>query len=144
MTLIEEKGPAIKVANVNYLETLLGAKLDEHYREFLLLNNGGRPSDNIIDVVGAPEMPTDVQIFFGINRNIRSSNLDWNLELILKRFGDRALLPIACDSGGSLFCLQIERGVTSKVVYCDLDRERLSIYSVASTFDQFLVKLRHL
>jgi hypothetical protein len=143
MVEISEQGSqSISAAEIAALEGKLGAKLSDSYRRFLMLNNGGRPSPDIIDIEGVPGSPTDVQIFFGIGRNIESSDLSWNLDLIAERYPGHHLLPIACDSGGNLFCLEVSQGIASEVMYCDLNDSCGAFYKVALHFDEFLNKIR--
>lgn len=100
MIEIDEQGRQIGEADIISFENTLGMRLPNDYRQFLLLNNGGIPSPDVVDVTGAPGSPTDVQVFFGIGTDVESSDLLWNLKLIKDRFPDRSILPIACDSRG--------------------------------------------
>ena len=100
------------------------------------------PIPDTVDVSGAPGTPTDVQVFFGIARPVESSDLSWNLSLLSERCVDFPALPIACNSGGNLFCLKIERGVATEVIYCDLDDPDCVSYAVAPSFEEFIAKLR--
>jgi hypothetical protein len=111
-------------------------------QDFLLEFNGGTPTPDTVDVPDAPGTPTDVQVFFGIGRSVESSNLSWNLSQIAERCPGRRVLPIACDSGGNLFALKIERGVTAEVVYCDLDSSECTFYPVAPSFGEFIRRIR--
>jgi cell wall assembly regulator SMI1 len=140
--LIENVGPKIEARDIAALEAELGADLPDSYREFLLLYNGGAPTPDTVDVSGAPGTPTDVQVFFGIARPVESSDVSWNLSLLSERCVGFRALPIACDSGGNLFCLKIERGVATEVIYCDLDDPDCVSYAVAPSFEEFIAKLR--
>jgi len=139
---INNRGPRISPADIAALEAKLNAKLPSTYREFLSLYNGGDPTPDIVDVPDAPGMPTDVQVFFGVGRSIESSDLSWNLAMISERCHTNRVLPIACDSGGNLFCLAVEHGLATAVVYCDLDGTDCAFYPVAPSFDAFVAKLR--
>jgi len=140
--MIENTGPKIADVDLRAVEETLGASLPPEYRHFLLAFNGGAPTPDTIDVPHAPGTPTDVQVFFGIGRAVETSNLSWNLALIRRRCASQAFLPVACDSGGNLFCLEVERGVAMKVVYCDLEAVKCVFYPVAENFTEFLKKLR--
>jgi hypothetical protein len=139
---IENEGPKIEYKDLATIETELDAELSSEYREFLLRYNGGVPTPDAVDVPNAPGMPTDVQIFFGIRRSPETSNLLWNLSLISDRCPNFHVLPIACDSGGNLFCVKVGRGVAAEVVYCDLRSPECTFYTVAPTFGKFLSSLR--
>lgn len=140
--LIDDAGPKIEGDDIAVFETTLRATLPADYREFLLLYNGGIPTPDTIDIPGVPGTPTDVQVFFGLERSVESSDLSWNLALVRERCPEIFVLPIACDSGENLFCLSVERGVATKVIYCDLDSSDCALYEVASNFEEFLTKLR--
>lgn len=142
MIEISGKGPSIDQEAIASLENTLGVALPDAYRRFLLSNNGGTPSPDIIDVNGLPGSPTDVQVFFGIGRTVESSDLFWNLQLLGDlRQGD-LILPIARDSGGNLFGLKMSRPEGYPVLYIDISRPQNRPYTVASDFDTFLNKIR--
>lgn len=140
--IIENAGPMIGPKDIEVLEVELGAKLAAGYLDFLSRYNGGIPTPDTIDVPNAPGTPTDVQVFFGIGRAVETSNLSWNLAHVADRCPGLHVLPIACDSGGNLFCLIVEQGITTTVVYCDLESSDCVFYEVASSFEAFLQCLR--
>lgn len=140
--LIDNAGPPIDIDDIAELEAELGAVLPDSYRKFLLQHNGGAPTPDTIDVPGATGSPTDVQVFFGIGRSVESSDLAWNIALVGERCSGLHLLPIACDSGGNLFCLKLEHGAATKVIYCDLDDPNCASFEVAASFDEFVARLR--
>lgn len=116
------------------------------YRQFLLKFNGGRPSPDTVDIEGLPDSPTDVQEFFGIETSLETSELNWNKETFSDRIPAR-MLPVACDSGGSIFCLSLSGEDSGKVIYADLQfvgdmKQKVTFYPVAENFDAFLGKLR--
>lgn len=139
---IADAGPEIKPEDVEILEAELKARLTPDYRDFLLRYNGGIPTPDTIEISGAPEMPTDVQVFFGIGRGVESSNLLWNLAFIRERCPGRHVLPIACDSGGNIFCLEIANGYAQQVVYADISISEVYFYEVAPTFEKFTDQLK--
>ncbi|QIO36036.1 SMI1/KNR4 family protein [Bradyrhizobium sp. 1(2017)] len=140
--MIENEGPKIGSEDIAAIESELDAELSSEYREFLLRYNGGTPTPDAVDVPDALGTPTDVQVFFGIRRSTAASNLSWNLGLISDRCPGCHVLPIACDSGGNLFCLKVERGIAAEVVCCDLGSPDCKCYPVAPTFGKFLSCLR--
>jgi hypothetical protein len=142
--LLEHVGPKIGASDIAHIEAELGARLPESYRQFLMHSNGGVPTPATIDVPGTDGSPTDVQVFFGIRRSVESSDLAWNLALVGDRCPGLHVLPIACDSGGNLFCLKFERDAASRVIYCDLDDPDCATYDVAASFDVFVARIRPL
>jgi hypothetical protein len=138
-----ERGPHIDGGEIEAIEAEWGSALPSAYREFLNSCNGGIPERDIVDVPGAPGTPTDVQVFFGLRRPEKTSNLSWNLALLRERCASRDLLPIACDSGGNLFCIERRTDASSShIVYCDLDASIPKTYTVATDFDEFVARLR--
>lgn len=138
---LSETGLRITEENLTELEGELKTTLPSEYRSFLQETNGGLPSPFVVDVEGAPESPTDVQVFFGLARVVESSDLRWNL----RTFGGRLpaeLLPIACDSGGSLFCLSLRALDAGSIIFADLAQGTPTYYFVADSISSFLSKLR--
>jgi hypothetical protein len=142
MVRIIEQGPKIAEIQVASLAKKLGASLANDYKIFLLENNGGRPKPDIIDIEGLAGTPTDVQEFFAIGGEIEASELSGQLNFIRECCPDQHVLPIACDSFGSLFCLKVIGGVASSIVFCDLSNQSRNFYDVAPTFTEFLNKIR--
>jgi hypothetical protein len=140
MVRIEESGRPLSENQIAGLEKKMTARLPETYRRFLVRNNGGLPTPDTVDVPGAPGSPTDVQVFFGIGRDVETSDLEWNLKTFEGRIAER-LLPIACDSGGNLFCLALSGDDAGQVSYCDLEGSG-NPYAIAPDFDAFLGKIR--
>jgi hypothetical protein len=132
------------------VEEAFGAKLPADYLAFLLQYNGGRPTPDTVDIDGLPGSPTDIQVFFGIDRPVETSNLEWNLQVIRHRLPNFGGLPIAFDSGGSWFCLAAPGGGKAEVVFCDMPgasfykaTQDVSFYKVAPDFSAFTDKIRN-
>ena len=90
-----------------------------------------------------------MQVFFGVEDPIDSCTIGWNLNVLSKRLEQLAhhgmsLLPIAIDSGGSVFLLSIGGRANGAVFYADLqsvfaDYEAIPrLYLVAPAFEDFL------
>jgi hypothetical protein len=135
-----ETGAPLTDDDVVEFENEFRAILPEQYRRFLLKCNGGVPSPDIVEVEGAPGSPTDVQVFFGITRPVESSSLRWNKQMFSDRIPDR-MLPVACDSGGNLFCLSVSGEDLGNLFYVDLESLEPTFYLVATDFDSFLEKI---
>ena len=147
MMTVEDRGPEVSETQLASLEANLGSPLPAEYREFLIASNGGVPTPDTIDIPGFPESPTDVQVLFGVGRSVESSRLEWNLRTLAERL-DSGLLPIACDSGGNVFCLSLRSSDNGAVLYCDLQavfadyQSKPQYYPVAPSFESFLRRLR--
>lgn len=147
MARINDRGPKVSGVDLLRIETRLKTSLPTDYREFLLATNGGRPTPDVINVPDIPGSEADVQEFFGLGRSNESSSIEWNLTTYAERMDD-GLLPIACDSGGSIFCLSLRPGDYGAVLYCDLQsvfaeyHSKPQYYPVAPNFESFLKNLR--
>ena len=147
MMTLEDRGPKVAETAIASLEESLGSPLPSEYREFLIASNGGVPTPDTIDIPGFPESPTNVQVLFGVGRSVESSCLQWNLRTLAERL-DPKLVPIACDSGGNVFCLSLRPPDSGAVLYCDLQavfadyKSKPQYYAVAPSFGLFLNKLR--
>jgi hypothetical protein len=141
MISIQKAEPNISEADIDAFEVGLGVKLPLQYRRFLISNNGGSPTPDTIDIDGLSGSPTDLQTFFGINRGIKTSNLSWRRDTYADRIPN-ALLPIACDSGGSLFCLAISGADIGKIFFHAYESGPLDFHFVAQDFDALLEKIR--
>lgn len=140
---IESPGPFLAMSRINEFESQIGEILPKQYRHFLEVHNGGQPWPNCVDISRFPESPTDIQVFFGIGRNAESSDLSWNA----KTFDDlvrNKVLPVACDSGGNLFCIILRGEAEGSIVYSDRSRSDMRLYEVARDFSQFLRAIRSL
>jgi hypothetical protein len=145
MFLVENPGPPLAERHVAKLEANLGFPLAASYRQFLLDKNGGTPVPDCIDVPGFGE--TDVQVFFGIGRSVEASCISWNLDTLRARLPNR-LVPIACDSGGNVFCLSAREEDAETILYLDLEsvygnlEAQTPTYAVAPAFESFIASLR--
>ena len=146
---IVDSDSAIGEAQILKLERALGFALPEEYRVFLIQNNGGRAHP---DAVPTPSFPgsaaSSLKVFYGIGTAIQSEDL-------LRRYGvwiedcPRHLLPIACDDGGSQYCLSLSGSDRGCVYYWDYYREAHSVktkypftYLLAKSFEEFLESFR--
>jgi hypothetical protein len=141
MNNILETGDPLSEEVLVALEQDLKLRLPDDYRLFLLKTNGGRPAVDVVDVPGLPGGSTDLQTFFGVNRPIKTSNIAWNAQLLSENNSGPPMVPIACDSGGGLFCLRtMLHGFDA--VYLELGSHASEAHVVAPSFGNFLQKLR--
>lgn len=139
LVCIHSKGPILLSTEIDVFTDSLGCDLPSAYKGFLLENNGGVPEPNIIDIINFDQSPTDIQVFFGINREIEVSNISWNIDTF--EFLSGKFIPIGCDSGGNLFCINVF-DAAGAVVYFDLQSEDPVAYEVARDFEAFFEKIR--
>ncbi|MBP7934599.1 MAG: SMI1/KNR4 family protein [Phycisphaerae bacterium] len=130
-------------------EQHLGFRLPEDYVGFLRENNGGRPTPNTVPTPSFPgSAATDLKLFYAIGAKMECYDLVWNYE-IWRRDSPANLLPIACDSGGSAFCLSVTGEDSGRIYYWDWHREPhrvrtryLWVYTVADSLEEFLGSFR--
>ena len=143
MIIIDDKGPQLSTSQVAELEARIGFSLPDHYRRFLLENNGGTPTPDTVDVNGIQGSPTDLRAFFGINQDIEAHNIEWMADIMSDRI-ERRLIPIAYDSGGNVFCLSLSGVDRDSVYYYDENYWHVTnrLHLVATSFASFLEKIR--
>jgi hypothetical protein len=140
---LDRTGPQLAQVDIEALEREYGGSLPSSYKGFLLQFNGGVPAPNVaVQVSGLPGSPTDLQEFFGIRAEVESSDLYWNLRSFGKACVGRRLLPIACDSGGSLFCLRTVDDGSFGVILLDAQTGWDDLFDVAPDFETFLAMLQ--
>ncbi|MEQ1695534.1 MAG: SMI1/KNR4 family protein [Hyphomicrobiaceae bacterium] len=127
------------------LEARLGVALPESYRSFLAASNGGRPERQAFAVPNHAEGFFEIQEFFGVSRDVQTSNIDWNAKAY-RGVIPAALLPIACDSCGSLICLGLGEEAAGRIYFWDCEEDLgdgswLPTYEVAHSFDAFVAAL---
>lgn len=123
-----------------------GLKLPKSFRTFLLKHNGGRPIPAAFPISGMQNNPIgEIQVFFGLNAKINSSDLNWVLENLGVPQPD-GLLPIACTDGGDYICISTNE--SGRVIFWDRlacwGKDTWSpsdFYLVAEDFDDLLSKL---
>jgi hypothetical protein len=140
---IEESARQLLPEDIRRIESLIGMRLPVDYVTFMLKYNGGYPIPSAFPIEGFVNNPFGViQVFFGIDRPIESSNLDWNFETFNGRIPAN-LFPIACDDGGDLICLSLFGEDAGAVLFWDCYAESSepsyeNVYRIASSFQEFV------
>ena len=92
-------------------------RLPKGYRAFLLEHNGGRPVPSGFRIAGMKNNPEGaIQVFFGLNTKLQSSDLNWNLENLGVPQPD-GFLPIACTGGSDFVCISTKEA--GRVLFWD-------------------------
>jgi cell wall assembly regulator SMI1 len=117
MIKICEKGESITSDDLRVAEARLKIVIPEPYRSFLLENNGGRPQPSGVDIVGFSGEEADIAWFTAIRDEEESNTIASNLDILREGYPNKHVLPIATDSGGSIFCIDLEEGKGFPVVY---------------------------
>jgi hypothetical protein len=145
--ILKEQGPPLTEDILSNVESIFGEYFPDTYRRFILLNNGGTPYPDAIDITDFPGGTTDVQVFFRIGGNVVSSEILWNLQFVQEAFPNKKLLPIACDSAGGIFCLERSEKSEDEVFFYDwgfLENQHVyrKLYPVANSFAEFIKKIK--
>jgi len=117
MIEIFEKGDPITQEDLKQLERQLNIAIPEPYRTFLLENNGGRPEPNGIDIEGLAGEETDIAWFKAVIDLEESNTIESTIAILREGYPHKKVLPIARNSSGDIFCLDLEEGKGFPVVY---------------------------
>jgi hypothetical protein len=143
---IKEPAKKLSLAEIRIFAEQLGIPpLPEDYMEFLMLNNGGIPSPDTYMIPNHPEGLCDIQVFFGIGRDIEADCLDWNFyECTLV---PEPLFPIGNSSTDDLICLSLSGETRGGIFFWD-DMVELTefpsfanVYKIADSFTEFVENL---
>jgi len=139
--------PPIHQRDLDTFESDWGGNLPQSYKDFLLRNNGGRPDKSVFPIAGFSEGSFgSIQVLFGLNTIVKSSDLRWRIKNRTSRF-PAGLLEIACTDGSDLVCIDTE---AENVPVDFLDHipswgngiwKPEALYFVAASFPEFLSKL---
>lgn len=163
--LFERPGPKITIRDVEVFERLIGERLPDDYRTYLLTNNGAFPYKADfpedrgvliwIDWQGKPPKEYGggrlVEVMCKLlNDASNTSDLAYHVETFKDRIPDDTI-AIGRNPGGSLFLLGIRGGNRGKVFFWDRRYETVqkagdiptydNVGFAASNFDEFLNRL---
>jgi len=127
------------------VEHLIGVDLPVSYIEFLKFSNGGYPEVNTFEQeIDEGIYPWTVNLFLSIASNSISTDdpkdVIWNYHHRWP-YASRELLPIANDSGGNLFCLDLSQEGKGRVVIQVHDEEGFPLIELAESFETFINSL---
>jgi len=140
MIQITGQNRQLESSDLARIEDKMGRPLPEVYRAFLLVNNGGRPKPDAIQIPSWDFRTTDVKVFFGLDDEFECCDLLWHLDW-LEGCLENHLLPIADDSIGNLFVLVLDEVDYGQILYFNAAEIPPRPYFVAKDFNEFLGKL---
>jgi len=128
-------------------ETIIGSRLPEDYREYLLTHNGGKPTPCDF-VISEKEGSDSLHVVYGIHNGPSYANLEEVNAVYSKRIPD-SLITIADDPFGNAICICINGENLGKVFFWDHELESEdeeepsydNISLLAASFSEFLGKL---
>ena len=120
------------ISQVEEFENKFGIKLNETYRSFLIKYNGGETPDTNWN----GKCRSDIRFFYGIDLQnefdiLKALECEISQNLLEKKY-----LPIAENSFGDYFCINLEDG---KIYFSYHDREQIIL--IAESFADFVSKI---
>ena len=137
----------IDLARLEAFEDIVGAKLSNDYREFLIKHNGGKPTPSDFNI-SKKQGDDSIHHFYGLHDGPSYSKLDDTYETYFGRIPD-SMIPIADDPAGNAICIGIKQKYKGQVLFWDheLEGDLLSrilgnnITVLSTTFNEFLDSL---
>lgn len=137
--IIVEPGPSIEHKQLAEMERELGRTLPVSLSDFLLRYNGGRPVPKTFDVPDHRERAFDVQVLYGVSRNIESSNIGWASNALRDSLGKERIV-FGCTDTDDQLVLDLRDGSVWFWDFVEPDPLR-RFYRVAGSHEEFLVSL---
>lgn len=116
------------IEQVKLFEEEYELELDSEYCKFLVKYNGGDTPDTKIR---KGKFSSDVRVFYGINakENLKKGDLEYWIE--------KKIIPIAEDSFGNLFCIDISNKERGVIYFCDHEKGYKQ-EKIADSFKKFI------
>jgi hypothetical protein len=131
---VDRRPPSDEI--IKAFEAQFAIKLPENYQKFLRHSNGGHPELDSIESSGDAGNKWAVNGFYFLNEDKSSTGSFWAaVEKWRKILGNHAL-PIAADSGGNQFFLDLI--VTPPSVKVCVHDENFSMLSLSPSFEAFI------
>lgn len=139
--------------SIERLESLLGARLPESYRQFLVETNGGVPWKKLLrfyNEVDEEEQESAMQCFYALDdprsperrRRPFEDRVEHVYENIMQtNLPDRRLVPIGQDVAGNIICLSLEPDTAGQIMFYDHDYDE--VYALTSNFELFVGQLEN-
>ena len=135
--------PSTTVARIGDFEKDFGISFPSCYRNFLLDHNGGRPMNSIFPIKNFMDSFGGIQVFFGLDTPVTTSDLTWQVKNRIVRF-PKVLLEIACTGTGDLVCIDTNTELAPVYFFNSRPSWRNGIwrdqdlYLIAPSFSEFL------
>jgi cell wall assembly regulator SMI1 len=126
---------ATNLEEIQAFELQFGIKLPLAMKSFLLYSNGGRPVNNI-----QPILQTDIHWILGLNESPNWASLQGQINLFSDKLPPNTI-PIAGDSSGNLFLIQLEGEHSGRIGFWPLDEGTHIVTPIANDFEEFLNSL---
>lgn len=120
------------INSLNKFEQDYGISLPDSLKEFIVINNGGRPSLDITKTEAGKEV--EIKALLSFNQE-DTENIYKVIEYFKKEFNG-TIVPIATESSGDYFCIDI---TTGSIVYWD--QETTALTFISKNFNEFINSL---
>lgn len=146
---IRDALPGLEEATIRMVERQSGRKIPHHYRDFLKLHNGGKPTPSNFTFRGAKKRieKGSVKSFLGIGTGVVTLDLLYVLQTFGSRMPSR-MYPIARDPGGNLIVVSDAGEDEGQVFLWDHEREaddgpphEDNLFNLADSLQQFIDRL---
>ena len=121
--------------SLDKLETAVGGRLPQTYREFMKVVNGGHPE---LDTYFSHDNEWSIDKFFTVGDAVNpTQSIEWNYQ----HKGEGApesFIPFGCDGGGNLFCIDIKLQDSSPIYYCLQDTRPVTVEKICDSFSEFI------
>jgi len=152
MIEIRDSEASLTDADICNVEKKIGILFPAEYRNFLLLNNGGRPSKTLFAFRKADGHSSEscvdwfLAIYDGKYDNFESYYATYKINQARIPFH---LVPIAHDPGGNLICISVSGSDCGAVFFWDHENEAPgvqapsydNVYLIEDSFNRFLHSL---
>jgi hypothetical protein len=136
-------GAPLTEKQLDRIERDLDAKLLAPYRNFLLRTNGGKPHPDFFPIAEHKTLTyARVELFFGVGRPERKTNLDWHYKMLIGELPSY-VLPIASTANDDVVFIAYGALNEGRIYFWERNDARLETgydnsYLVAPNLDKFL------
>lgn len=138
-----EMGTLLSERQLDDMARSLDIKLPVPYRNFLLRTNGGKPHPDFFPIAEHKSLSYGrVDVFFGLGRPDRKTNLDWQYKMLIGELPNYTL-PIAATANDDVIFLALGALDEGRIYFWERADARLdggydNAYVIASHFDKFI------
>jgi cell wall assembly regulator SMI1 len=134
------EGVPARADDLQEVERQLSRRLPDEYRLWLTKRDGAVPVPGGFLVPNHPEQEFEVQVFFGLQRAVRTSRLSWNIENYTE-LTSMGWLPLACTDTNDLLILGLSGEKYGQIWFYDSAARDGELWFVSDGFEAFLESL---
>jgi hypothetical protein len=119
---MDRRGPIVAEKDVRALEEIVGARLPDDYRAFLLAVNGGRTTEDHVQFT-VRNGESNLNSLYSVAETETARDLAWHAKMMRERL-PREVIPIGYDDFGSAVCVVLAGERRGEVWFFDTLNER--------------------